>query len=273
MRRNNWVFHLMSLMLHGIILLGVSTIPKGESLHLTDAGKGICYVHLVEAAPSQKKQTKSTHTKNKALYKHQTTSRVTQRTKPKNNRTIEKKQKQPAKLLSKGKSLPKKDKKSPTDSTLTTPKTVGKKKVATTNKRPNRNTKHSGTYQSTLVLKKESAISSNASSHQTHTGSLGEAIGKGGLVVLPSVTRRIKPSYPPIAKRMGYQGRVIVRLLVSAEGRVKRVKVIRSSGYGILDRAAVQALQKWRFSPALRNGIAVSWWVEVPVVFNLEQGS
>ena len=103
-------------------------------------------------------------------------------------------------------------------------------------------------------------------------GSGGEGRGETGGLVPPLPLVREKPPYPPLARRMGYQGRLIVRLLVSPLGRVDRVDLVKSSGYSILDRAAVRTLRKWRFRPAIRGGHPVSYWVEVPVVFSLREG-
>ena len=93
--------------------------------------------------------------------------------------------------------------------------------------------------------------------------------GMGGLVP-PVPIQREKPPYPPLARRKGYQGRLILRFLVSREGKVTQIKVVQSSGYSILDRTAVKTVKGWRFIPAYKGKEAVPFWVEVPVVFNLE---
>ena len=99
-----------------------------------------------------------------------------------------------------------------------------------------------------------------------------ESKGEGGTggIIPPVPIQREKPPYPPLARKMGYQGRLILRLLVSREGKVARIKVVRSSGYSILDRTAIKTVKKWRFIPAHGGEKAVPFWVEVPVVFSLK---
>jgi protein TonB len=66
-----------------------------------------------------------------------------------------------------------------------------------------------------------------------------------------------KPAYPPEALRAGWQGRVVLRVLVSEVGTVTAVSVETSSGYRVLDEAAMAAMRSWRFTPAARSGRAV----------------
>jgi len=94
--------------------------------------------------------------------------------------------------------------------------------------------------------------------------------GSGGIIPpLPLVNK--KPPYPPLARRKGYEGRLVVRLLVSPSGEVGRVVLLKSSGYYILDRVAVKTLRGWKFRPAMKDGRPISYWVEVPVVFDLKE--
>ncbi|MCL4800326.1 MAG: energy transducer TonB, partial [Burkholderiales bacterium] len=80
------------------------------------------------------------------------------------------------------------------------------------------------------------------------------------------------PRYPLAARRDGIEGRVTVRVLVSAQGTPARVEIAQSSGSEILDRAAVQAVSAWRFAPARRGSQPVDAWVLVPVEFHLRSG-
>jgi periplasmic protein TonB len=77
------------------------------------------------------------------------------------------------------------------------------------------------------------------------------------------------PVYPETARRRGQQGRVVLRVDVSAEGMPVAVAVGESSGYASLDAAALAAVQKWRFAPATRGGTPVPAVAEVPVRFRL----
>ncbi len=80
-----------------------------------------------------------------------------------------------------------------------------------------------------------------------------------------------RPRYPWISRRRGEQGRVVLEVAVTADGRAKEVRVKRSSGSARLDRAALAAVRAWRFKPALRGGRAVAGRIDVPIVFRLTQ--
>lgn len=80
-----------------------------------------------------------------------------------------------------------------------------------------------------------------------------------------------RPPYPLVARRMGYQGKVILNVEVLAEGRAGDVKLQTSSGYDILDKAALQTVKTWKFSPATRFGQPVTQWFLVPIKFSLEE--
>lgn len=78
-----------------------------------------------------------------------------------------------------------------------------------------------------------------------------------------------KPEYPFIARKRGYQGRVVLRVDVLPNGTADSVELTSSSGYDSLDAAAVRTVQRWRFVPARRNGEPVAAAVTVPVLFKL----
>lgn len=77
------------------------------------------------------------------------------------------------------------------------------------------------------------------------------------------------PKYPLLAREKGYEGTVYLRVLVRADGRVERLAIDRSSGYEILDRAAVDSVKEWAFFPAKKSGKSVESWVLLPVRFAL----
>jgi len=79
------------------------------------------------------------------------------------------------------------------------------------------------------------------------------------------------PPYPPLSKRMGEEGRVILRVLVTPQGAAETLEVKTSSGSPRLDTAAVNTVRNWRFVPARRGEAAVQSWVLVPIVFKLEK--
>ena len=79
------------------------------------------------------------------------------------------------------------------------------------------------------------------------------------------------PNYPPLSRRMGEEGKVILRVLVSPQGSAESVEVKTSSGSQRLDDAAVNTVKLWKFIPAKRGETAVQSAVLVPIIFKLEQ--
>lgn len=83
----------------------------------------------------------------------------------------------------------------------------------------------------------------------------------------PEVVKRVMPNYPLGARKLGIEGTVQLNALVGKDGKVKRVK-IKQSVVG-LNEAAIEAVCKWRFRPALSHGQPVAVWVTLPVNFRL----
>ena len=78
-----------------------------------------------------------------------------------------------------------------------------------------------------------------------------------------------KPEYPERARWEGWEGTVTVRVLVDEEGKSKSLEVNHSSGYPLLDKAAMEALRRCRFNPARQRERPVESWIRIPVVFRL----
>ena len=78
------------------------------------------------------------------------------------------------------------------------------------------------------------------------------------------------PAYPPASRRLGEQGRVVLRVLVSADGQPEQVDVRTSSGSPRLDSAALDTVRRWKFVPARQGERPVAAWVLVPISFRLE---
>ena len=78
------------------------------------------------------------------------------------------------------------------------------------------------------------------------------------------------PNYPPLSRRMREEGKVILRVLVSAQGSADSVEVKTTSGSQRLDDAAVNTVKQWKFIPARRGDSAVPSAVLVPIIFKLE---
>lgn len=81
--------------------------------------------------------------------------------------------------------------------------------------------------------------------------------------------KRPNPEYPRMSQRRGEQGRVIVRVLISPEGRVLEATIRRSSGHQRLDDAAVKAVRGARFKPYTENGHAYRAMADIPFDFVL----
>jgi len=78
------------------------------------------------------------------------------------------------------------------------------------------------------------------------------------------------PNYPSISRRLGEEGLVLLNVQVTADGAADSVELQTGSGSSRLDQAALEAVKKWRFTPAKRGDQAVSASVVVPVRFSLE---
>ena len=78
-----------------------------------------------------------------------------------------------------------------------------------------------------------------------------------------------EPDYPSLSRRLREQGLVKLRVHVTVDGRAGEVTLHKSSGFERLDRAALDAVRRWRFRPAQQAGKPVAGWVLVPVRFEL----
>ena len=79
-----------------------------------------------------------------------------------------------------------------------------------------------------------------------------------------------KPSYPALSRRLGEQGRVVVRVLIGVDGTAQQAEVDTSSGYDRLDQAALSTVRRWRYVPGRRGGVPEAMWFKVPINFVLE---
>ncbi|MBB5541439.1 energy transducer TonB [Paraburkholderia fungorum] len=77
------------------------------------------------------------------------------------------------------------------------------------------------------------------------------------------------PDYPPIAQDQGWEGHVLLRVHVLANGKPDSVDIKTSSGRRMLDDAALAAVRHWIFVPAKRGDEAIDGWVNVPIDFKL----
>ncbi|HYM61200.1 MAG TPA: TonB family protein [Thermoanaerobaculia bacterium] len=95
------------------------------------------------------------------------------------------------------------------------------------------------------------------------------AAGTEGLVAA-HMTRRAEVPYPPLAKRLRVEGTVILSALVSENGQVLDVRVIKGVDKPVgLNEAAAEAVRKSTFAPPTKDGVPVRAWTTVPIVFKL----
>jgi periplasmic protein TonB len=90
----------------------------------------------------------------------------------------------------------------------------------------------------------------------------------GGGVSQPVAIYRVEPEYSEEARKAKFQGTVVLQIVVDERGLPRDLKVIRALGLG-LDERAMEAVQKWRFRPATKDGKAVPVYAQVEVNFRL----
>ncbi|HEX6973017.1 MAG TPA: energy transducer TonB [Vicinamibacterales bacterium] len=119
-----------------------------------------------------------------------------------------------------------------------------------------------------------------------YTGALGSAVGieppppvppkppaepapvrPGGNIREPRKIVDVSPVYPPLAKSGGVEGIVILEAVINVRGEVERLRVLRS--VPLLDQAAVDAVERWRYTPTLLNGVPVPVLITITVRFAL----
>jgi protein TonB len=106
-------------------------------------------------------------------------------------------------------------------------------------------------------------------------GPLDGASGAGGPIRIkgelqqPAKLRHVNPVYPDLAQRAGVEGRVQIECVIDPSGRVADLRVVK--GHPLLDRAAVEAVRQWVYSPTLLNRVPVSVILTVTVDFRIRR--
>jgi TonB family protein len=93
----------------------------------------------------------------------------------------------------------------------------------------------------------------------------------GPCVSPPTVRKKIEPEYSEEARKARHQGKVLMAIVVRADGKVGDVQMIRALGRG-LDEQAIKAVKKWRFNPAMKEGKPVAVKITVEMNFSLFTG-
>lgn len=89
-------------------------------------------------------------------------------------------------------------------------------------------------------------------------------------IVNPVLIHRVNPEYPEVARRARVQGIVILEAIITKDGTVENVRVLRGV-HPILDQAAIDSVKQWRYKPATLNGTRVKVYSTVTVKFTLKQ--
>lgn len=101
-----------------------------------------------------------------------------------------------------------------------------------------------------------------------HGGNGGGPFGVGGGVIRPVLVYRVEPEYSEEARKAHYEGVVILEAVIRKDGIVDAINIVRKVGLG-LDQNAIDAVKKWRFKPATKNGTPVDSSIRFEVSFNL----
>lgn len=96
--------------------------------------------------------------------------------------------------------------------------------------------------------------------------------GESGALQLATPIYRLNPPpvYPQVARQRRFEGVVLLRVLVLADGMVGELRLEKTSGHAVLDQAALKAVRGWAFASGRRGGVPAAMEVLVPVRFTLE---
>jgi protein TonB len=119
-----------------------------------------------------------------------------------------------------------------------------------------------------------------ATSQETHTpsapaqaatsaASSNEPVGIVSRKAQPDYAYNPAPDYPMLLRENNISGVVHMQVLVHTDGSPREINIHKSSGYRLMDEAALRAVRRWRFIPAMENGRISAGWVEFPIRFSL----
>ncbi|RPJ70095.1 MAG: energy transducer TonB, partial [Acidobacteria bacterium] len=90
----------------------------------------------------------------------------------------------------------------------------------------------------------------------------------GGTIKAPTKVKDVKPVYPDVALQANVQGVVIVEVKIGPDGRVQDARILRS--IQLLDKAALDAVSQWEYTPTLLNGAPIGVVMTVTVNFTTQ---
>jgi protein TonB len=85
---------------------------------------------------------------------------------------------------------------------------------------------------------------------------------------VPVRIKDVRPIYPELAQQARISGTVIIEAVIGPDGKVTDARVLRS--IPLLDRAALEAVSQWRYTPTLLSGVPVAVVMTVTVTFTLQ---
>jgi protein TonB len=115
-----------------------------------------------------------------------------------------------------------------------------------------------------------SSANASANNPSTTSTSSGSPVRTAFIKADPNYAFNPPPEYPALARRRGYEGLVSLEVFVDRQGKVTDLKIAQSSGFAILDQAALQAVKKWIFKPAQKGPETIADRVKVPIRFQLQ---
>ncbi|MBW1649338.1 MAG: energy transducer TonB [Deltaproteobacteria bacterium] len=149
------------------------------------------------------------------------------------------------------------------------PEPVKQKLIKTEKKKPNNNFNNIKPPSQT-TYKAENFYSENSGQKIKNTAADTAADNKKKLKQTPPVYKNTPPpTYPKLAKKRGHKGTTIIDALIGINGKIKEIKTNNSSGYEILDNAAVEAVKKWLFIPASVGDKKIEMRVTIPIKFEI----
>ena len=89
--------------------------------------------------------------------------------------------------------------------------------------------------------------------------------------VAPKLLEQVSPEYPEAEKKKGLEGQIWLEVEVKIDGFVGEISVTENkTGSKVLAKSSIEAIKKWKFEPALKDGKAIKSWIRFPVNFSLE---
>lgn len=135
----------------------------------------------------------------------------------------------------------------------------------------------SDTRTTTMQLVPSASLSEGASHHSVAATTPSPSVltpEKSAPIELPTTLadykNRAQPQYPRISKRLGEQGRVVVKVLIGVDGYAQKAQIAQTSGYDRLDQSALDAVLQWRYLPGQVGGVPQAMWFQIPIQFKLE---